>query len=95
MPKHDDIVPQPGGFVIDLSKPPYEVPCPECLAWALEACRSERKVYRVREPVSILSPEFFAPVSYWPDSARILAQAHDARQKHWEEHPEFRVKAIG
>ena len=95
MSDHDAIVSDPGGFVIDLSKPPYEVPCPTCLAWALEACRTEQKVHRLIEEPSLLSPDFFKPISSWPDSARVLSEAHEARQKHWEMHPEFRVKAIG
>jgi hypothetical protein len=101
MSEHRDIVPDPNGFVIDLSKPPYEVPCPVCKAWALEACRTHEKqmveteFVDSRSLIASLGIARSERIFSWPKEARILPHAHDARQKHWEEHPEFRVKAIG
>jgi hypothetical protein len=63
-------------FTVDTSRPPYEVPCPTCHAYALQACHDEPR------PV----PDPFPP------SARVLEHPHTPRQVHWENHPEIRVK---
>jgi hypothetical protein len=76
-----------GGFVIDLSKPPYEVPCPVCYAYALAPCRSERR--RVDEfgyPYRLMRGE--------KPPGKVLEQPHSERWKHWRDHPEFRARAI-
>jgi len=90
----DDLLP-PGTFAIDLSEAPYEVPCPECLAFALEACRTERKVV-TEEPPSILSPGWRPGMGRlsWPITSRKIPLPHQARWDHWHDHPEYRVKAI-
>jgi hypothetical protein len=66
------------GFVIDRSKPPYEVPCPSCRAFALEPCKSVPRNAQFR----------------WPPEARVIPVPHPERWTHWEAHPEFRVKGI-
>ena len=74
-----------GDFAIDLSKPPYEVPCPVCLAFALEPCRSEQKVLR----------QFGVRLTgAWPAKAAVLEVPHAERREHWERHPEYRVKVM-
>jgi hypothetical protein len=74
----------PPGFLIDLSQPPYTVPCPTCGAFALDACRHEPR----GEPRQTI----FGPVpGPWPATSRMLKDAHPARHRHWAEHPEFRV----
>jgi hypothetical protein len=72
-------------FVIDRSKPPYEVPCPECLAFALEPCKSQHRVIVLENGRGRLR---------WPADARLIPEPHAPRWKHWEDHPEYRVKAI-
>jgi hypothetical protein len=75
------------GFLIDLSQPPYTVPCPTCLAFALEPCRHERREGARETP--------FGPVpGGWPATARIVREAHPARQRHWETRPEYRVTPL-
>lgn len=75
------------GFLIDLSKPPYTVPCPTCLAFALEACRHERREGERQTP--------FGPVpGGWPATSRIVAKPHPARERHFQARPEFRVTPL-
>lgn len=68
-------------IAIDLSQAPYTVPCPMCLAFALEPCRESRRV-RVDGRLR------------WPEVSPLRLVPHDARHQHWEEHPEFRVVPI-
>jgi hypothetical protein len=70
----------PGAFTVDSSKPPYEVPCPICNAYALDACRNK--------------PRSRIPGERWPPDAKILREAHPERRSHWEAHPEYRVRAM-
>jgi len=67
---------------IDPTKPPHEVPCPLCLAFAGEPCRHMPRPRRGRD----LPGE-------WPFGSMMVAP-HPERQKHWEAHPEYRVKFI-
>lgn len=64
---------------IDLSKPPYTVPCPVCCAYAMAACRDEvrsaQRLLRGQEPPGVVLPE-----------------PHDDRWLHWHRSPHFRVK---
>lgn len=77
----------PPGFLIDLSQPPYTVPCPTCLAFALEACRHEKREGARQTP--------FGPIpGPWPGTSRMVKEPHAARARHWEDHPEFRVTPI-
>lgn len=78
----------PGSFVIDRSKPPYEVPCPECRAFALEPCRSGGVKGAVRDEET--GEDRFG----WPDGSRIVPEPHPARWEWWHAKPEYRVKAI-
>ena len=83
---HDPGFLQPG-FLIDLSQPPYTVPCPTCLAFALEACHHEP-----REGQRMTA---FGPIpGGWPSTSRIVRAPHAARWKHWNAHPEFRVTPL-
>lgn len=75
----------PDAFVIDRSKPPYEVPCPECRAYALEPCRSGG--------VKVM-PASWGGKSSWPEGTRVIPEPHQIRWKWWHEKPEYRVKAI-
>ena len=74
---------EPVTFTITLNAPPYEVPCPTCNAFALQACHDKPR----ERPVGV----FFAAKGFPPD-AKVLPEAHAARHLHWENHPEFRVK---
>lgn len=75
------------GFAINVSLPPYTVPCPHCLAFALEPCRHEsRRGYRVTFAGRIPGP--------WPATSRMLRAPHPARHQHWEAHPEYRVTPL-
>jgi len=77
----------PQGFLIDLSQPPYTVPCPTCLAFALEPCRHEPRRDARQTP--------FGPVpGPWPATSRMVKDPHPARARHWEDHPEYRVTPI-
>lgn len=69
------------GFSIDRSKPPYEVPCPHCFAFALEPCKSRPR-------------EWVENRLKWPADARILPEPHKVRWAHWEKNPAMRVKAV-
>lgn len=73
---------------IDLSQAPYTVPCPMCLAFALEPCRESRRVWVV-DGQSMAGGRL-----RWPEVSPLRLVPHDARQRHWEEHPEFRVTPI-
>lgn len=78
-----NIVPvDPNAFAIDTSKPPYEVPCPVCLAFALGPCMSKRREQ---------SNEY--PYMKFPKDARVLPTPHPERQTHWEQNPLYRVRA--
>jgi len=70
------------GFFIDRSKPPYEVPCPMCLAYALEACHDRPKEFIRGRGLK------------YPPEARVIEWPHVERQEHWEKNPWMRVKAI-
>lgn len=75
------------GFLLNLSQPPYTVPCPTCLAFALEPCRHERREGERQTP--------FGPVpGGWPATARIVRTAHRARFAHWQSRPEIRVTPL-
>jgi len=82
-------------FTIDLSQPPYEVPCPVCFAFALEPCRTEPREFTPADPeASILKPWLASGGFSWPASSRKIHEPHPARWEHWRDHPEYRVKAI-
>jgi hypothetical protein len=74
----------PLGDLIDTSQAPYTVPCPTCLAFALEACRHER---RRDERQTVVGP-IPGP---WPSTSRMVKAPHAARHRHWAERPEYRV----
>ena len=78
----------PLGDLIDTSQAPYTVPCPTCLAFALEACRHER---RRDERQTVVGP---VP-GPWPATSRMVKAPHAARHRHWAEHPEYRVTPLG
>jgi hypothetical protein len=65
---------------LDPTKPPHDVPCPRCLAFALEPCRSEPRTWPPGEPHP----------GRWPDSS-LLMMPHAERLQHRERHPEYRV----
>jgi hypothetical protein len=65
---------------IDPQGPPHEVPCPLCLAFAGEPCRTHPRPRRGRD----------LPGD-WPFDSKMVAP-HEERQEHWKEHPEYRVK---
>lgn len=77
----------PPGFLIDLSQHPYEVPCPACLALALEACRHEAREGARRTA-------FGSVPGAWPASSRMVKEPHEARWTHWRDRPELRVRAL-
>ncbi len=64
---------------IDLSQPPYQVPCPLCKAFAMAPCR-ETKTERHLSPASA------------PSSGPVMAEPHDVRWAHWGLSPQLRVK---
>jgi hypothetical protein len=79
----------PNAFQVDIHLPPYNVPCPVCSAYALEACRDQA---RDRRPRWLLM-QLGLPEDPWPPGSRIERVPHPERQKHWAENPGIRVQA--
>lgn len=67
-------------FQVDTSQAPYTVPCPVCKAYALDTCHDK--------------PRSMLPGIRWPEDARVLPKPHPERQRSWEEHPQWRVRAM-
>lgn len=66
---------------VDPNKPPHNVPCPRCFAWALEHCRNE--------------PRPDGGTDRWPDTSLLLSEPHLERYDHYNDHPEYRVLSLG
>jgi len=85
-----DLVP-PGTIILDISKPPYEVPCPKCYAFAGEACHDARRFSHMT-PDQVANRDPHHPEACWPPTSKILSEPHPIRWEFWEEKPEFRVR---
>ena len=82
-------VPAGESFAVDCSAPPYEVPCPVCSAYALEACHDQA---RDRTP-RWMRKKLGLPEDPWPEGSKIIRDAHEERWTHWRQNPGMRVKA--
>ena len=67
---------------IDLSKPPYTVPCPSCHAYGMTPCRDQVADLAVRELRGLNAP------------GKMLPEPHDDRWLAWHRHPELRSKVL-
>lgn len=70
---------------IDLSAPPYQVPCPVCKAFAMAPCRTETYQPGLVAQSRALGRELEQPGS-------VMAEPHDVRWAHWGLSPHLRVK---
>lgn len=66
-----------------LSSPVYSVPCPNCLAFALEPCRTEARPW-----------DGYGPPGPWPDSS-LLTMPHEERKAALLSRPELAVSNLG
>lgn len=80
----------PDAFTVDSSLAPYNVPCPVCSAYALEACRDQERDRRPRH----LRVSLGLPADPWPPGSRIERLPHPERQRHWDQNPGIRVTVI-
>jgi hypothetical protein len=70
---------------INLSAPPYQVPCPVCKAFAMAPCRTDQYQPGLIQQSRALGRELVQP-------GTIMPEPHDVRWAHWGLSPHLRVK---